>query len=270
MNNVKNFQENIWDFYKYHRREFAWRNTQNPYHILVSEIMLQQTQTLRVVDKYEKFIKTFPDFSTLAQAHTQNLLIAWQGLGYNRRALALRAIAQEVMNNFNGVLPDVPEVLKRFKGIGPNTAGSICAFAFNKPVAFIETNIRAVFIYHFFQGKTEIHDKEILPLVHQTVDRSNPREWYYALMDYGVMIKKEFKNPANKSIHYAKQSKFEGSDRQIRGNILKILAQKWPEGVAMDHLITMLNIDSQRLDRIIQQLTIENFLSINQQVIKLQ
>lgn len=222
---VTSFQEFIWHFYAHNRRNFAWRNVDDPYLVVVSEIMLQQTQTYRVESKFESFIAAFPSFQELAAAPLRDVLIVWQGLGYNRRGKYLHEIAQKVVNDCGGQLPNDPNILKTFPGIGPNTAGSICAFAFNRPVVFIETNIRTVFLHHFFGERVDVHDKELMPLIQESLDHENPREWYYALMDYGVMLKKNHKNPSRKSKHHAVQSKFEGSDRQIRGMIIKLLAR---------------------------------------------
>jgi len=223
---ITQFQKLIYHYYQAHERIFSWRHTNNPYHVLVSEIMLQQTQTQRVAQKYPEFIAQFPTVTDLAKASFKDVLSAWQGLGYNRRAQALHSIAQELVTIHEGKLPDNPIILATFKGIGPNTAGSLCAFAYNKPVTFIETNIRAVFIHCFYHDHLHINDKLLLPLIEQTVDRDNPRIWYYALMDYGVMLKKKFKNPNKKSAHYTKQSRFEGSKRQIRSRILKLVLQQ--------------------------------------------
>lgn len=217
------FRSFIWSFYRNNGRLFTWRNNENPYAVVVSEIMLQQTQTYRVEPKFESFMLKFPSFEVLANAELSEVLTAWQGLGYNRRALALYTLAQRVVKEYNGQLPNDPAVLVTFKGIGPATASSICAFAFNKPTIFIETNIRSVFIHSFFKTQEQVSDKELLPLIEATLDHENPREWYYALMDYGVYLKKEKGNPSRKSKHYSKQSKFAGSDRQIRGAIIRAI-----------------------------------------------
>jgi A/G-specific adenine glycosylase len=223
---LQNFQKFVWNFYKQERRIFEWRETINPYHIVVSEIMLQQTQTSRVVEKYNLFIKTFPTFESLAKASFKDVLKIWVGLGYNRRAQALQGIAQIVVNDHNGIMPRDPETLQTFKGLGPATSSSIVTFAFNKPTVFIETNVRAVFLHTFFKDQDEVHDKELMPLIACTVDAKNPREWYYALMDYGVHLKKTYKNPSKKSKHHQVQSTFKGSDRQIRGAVLRQLTTK--------------------------------------------
>jgi len=176
-----------------------------------------------VFKKYDEFIKLFPDFYHLSRAHLRKIVTVWQGLGYNRRAIALKKIAQKVVEEFDGILPSSMEVLETLPGIGKTTAAAISVFAFNQPVPLIETNVRRVFIHHFFQRKTVIKDTEILPLVRKTLDHSNPRKWYYALMDYGAMLKREYQNPNRRSAHYQKQSPFQGSNRQIRGMILKTL-----------------------------------------------
>ncbi len=222
---VERFHALIYDYYAQHGRSFVWRNTTNPYHIMVSEVMLQQTQTERVKEKFEQFVRAFPSFEGLANARFSDVMFQWQGLGYNRRALALHKTAQTIVADFGGVLPADPAILVTFGGIGKATAASICAFAFNMPTIFIETNIRTVFIQIFFPRATEVHDDDILPLVEATLDRNNPRTWYYALMDYGVALKKICDNPSRKSAHHIIQSRFEGSERQIRGMILKLLTE---------------------------------------------
>ena len=219
------FQEMVLRYYREEKRPFPWRETQEPYRILVSEIMLQQTQAPRVVEKYQAFVSELKDFEDLARVSTQRLLELWQGLGYNRRALALREAAIRVVEEYNGLLPNDPEQLVQFKGIGPNTAASICAFAFNRPVVFIETNIRRAFIYYFFRSIEEVDDRLILPLVESTLYRDSPRDWYNALMDLGTVLKSYTPNPNRRSKQYKRQSSFEGSFRQIRGAILKTLGK---------------------------------------------
>lgn len=220
---VAAFREVIYSYYGRHRRRFAWRRTRNPYGILVSEIMLQQTQTKRVAGKYEQFLAAFPDFRALAEAPLQKVMAAWQGLGYNRRALSLKRTAAMVMERHGGRLPSSAEALAELPGIGKATASAILAFAFNRPSVFIETNIRTVFIHFFFPDRQNVTDREILPLVEGTLDRRNPRRWYSALMDYGVMLKRSGQNPSRRSGHHRRQSPFEGSNRQVRGRIIRAL-----------------------------------------------
>jgi A/G-specific adenine glycosylase len=252
------FKEFIWNFYEQHKRDFAWRHVDNPYFVLVSEIMLQQTQTQRVITKYEEFIAAFPTFECLAAASLRDVLIVWQGLGYYRRARFLHQLAQIVVSEHNGVLPQDTKILQTLPGIGPNTAGSVCAFAFNKPVVFIETNIRTVFIDSFFRDQESVSDKELLPLIAAAVDHDNPREWYYALMDYGVFLKSRKINPSRKSAHYSKQSKFEGSDRQIRARIVKLIAEQ--EKVLHHEVLCVIGNDVARVEKIINKLVTEDFI----------
>jgi A/G-specific adenine glycosylase len=220
------FRRRIWAFYKQNKRPMPWRKDTSPYSIFVSEVMLQQTQVSRVVEKYREFIRTFPTFEALAGADTKQLLTVWQGLGYNRRALYLRAAAQVITKEYYGDLPADPLLLDALPGIGYATACSISAFAYNTPVVFIETNIRRVFIHHFFHDKTEILDTALYPFVEQTLVRKKSREWYWALMDYGTYLATQIPNPNIKSKHYVKQTAFVGSVRQVRGEILRLLLDK--------------------------------------------
>jgi A/G-specific adenine glycosylase len=166
---------------------------------------------------------TFPDFASVSTSPFKDIMNLWNGLGYNRRALALKKSAHMIMEKFGGILPSEPEKLISLPGVGKATASAVCAFAFNYPSVFVETNIRAVYIHFFFNDEENIKDSHFLPLVALTVDRLNPRTWYYALMDYGVMLKKMYKNPSQKSAHYYRQSRFEGSNRQKRSMIVKTL-----------------------------------------------
>jgi A/G-specific adenine glycosylase len=220
---LRAFREEIYGHFTRYGRDFPWRKTRDPYCILVSEIMLQQTSVDRVVKKYAEFIAAFPDFHSLHKASLALVFGVWQGLGYNRRALALKRIAETVVDEYGGRLPDSVEKLSQLPGIGRATASSIRVFAFNLPAVFIETNIRTVYIHRFFQTRSKIDDSEIAALVEKTLDKKNPRKWYSALMDYGAMLKKIHPNPSRKSAHYKTQSPFEGSKRQIRGAILRHL-----------------------------------------------
>jgi A/G-specific adenine glycosylase len=258
---LRDFGDELWDFYRTNKREFAWRNTTDPYAIVVSEIMLQQTQTKRVTEKFASFTQEFKTFKELADAPARAVLAEWVGLGYNRRGLALHGIAQRVTNEFDGQLPEDPEALETFKGLGPATAASIVSFAFNKPTVFIETNIRAVYLHTFFHDHQDVSDKELLPLIELTVDQINPREWYYALMDYGVVLKKLYKNPSRKSKHHTVQSKFEGSDRQIRGAIVRALTKQ--TSATLKKLYSLFPNEEQRIEKILKNLCDEGFVVKN-------
>jgi A/G-specific adenine glycosylase len=218
---VAAFRNTVYRHYRENRRPMPWRETRDPYHILVSEIMLQQTQVERVRTKYGEFLERFPDVATLAAAPLSDVLAAWQGLGYNRRGVALKRAAETVMGELGGRFPTMPEELEKLPGIGHYTARAVATFACGIPVPFIETNIRTVFIHCFFPDHPEVHDRDILPLVAATLDRDDPREWYYALMDYGVMLKREHPNPGRRSAHHVRQSPFKGSNRELRSRLLK-------------------------------------------------
>ncbi|MFW9879467.1 MAG: A/G-specific adenine glycosylase [Candidatus Thorarchaeota archaeon] len=221
--------------------------------------MLQQTQTGRVAKKFLSFIEKFPNFNTLSEAPLEEVLNKWQGLGYNRRAIALKKIAEIIIKNYNGKLPDSVEVLKKLPQIGHNTASSIVSFAFNKPTIFIETNIRRVYIYFFFPGKNKITDKEIIPILEKTLDKDNPRKWYYALMDYGVMLKKDYPDLSKRGAHYRKQPPFKGSNRQIRGEILGILIKN--NTLKISELEERLKeVNNKKLMTILNQLEKEGFI----------
>lgn len=220
-------QQIVWKHYTQNgRTHLPWRKkSATPYEILVSEVMLQQTQVDRVIPKFKTFIRAFPSFKTLAHARQSDVLKLWQGLGYNRRALNLKKTAEIISTKHSGRLPHDDDVLRTLPGIGPYIAGAVRAFAFNIPSVFIETNIRTVFLHHYFAGKTDVDDRDILPLIEKTLDHDNPKDWYAALMDYGAHLKRVHTNPSRGSKHHTTQSRFEGSRRQKRGIILKLLTE---------------------------------------------
>lgn len=262
--NVKrreNFLETLqWYYAEHGRHDLPWRLPEadgsfDPYKILVSELMLQQTQVPRVVPKYEAFLEKFPTIQTLAIATLGDVLIAWQGLGYNRRAKFLWQAAQKIMQEFHGAFPRDELRLRSLPGVGANTAGAIRAYAFNEPTVFIETNIRTVYIHHFFSDEWGIPDPAIRDLVDTTLDRINPRVFYWSLMDYGSYLKQSVGNVSRASTTYAKQSKFSGSTRQIRGRILRLLAAgRMPEAAL--HSV----IDDERAEVILDSLTAEGLV----------
>jgi A/G-specific adenine glycosylase len=255
---VSAFQAVIYGYYNQYGRDLPWRKTENPYHIFVSEIMLQQTQVERVIQKYGHFISVFPDFPSLTRAALKDILHIWQGLGYNRRALALVRAAHMLSAEYGGNLPQGAEQLAKLPGIGKTTAASIYVFAFNKPAVFVETNIRRVFIHQFFAENDNVNDRDILPLVEETLDRSNPRLWYHALMDYGAMLKKVIQNPNRKSSHYRKQPPFEGSDRQVRGEILRVLLNN--SSLSVSEIGKTIRIARKRLQKTLNRLEQEGFI----------
>jgi len=229
--------------------------------------MLQQTGADRVISRYEPFLARFPDFPALAEATPAEVLAAWQGLGYNRRALALKNLAERVTDDLGGCLPDDERQLRALPGIGPYTAAAVMVFAFNRPVVMIETNIRRVFIHCFFQDRTGIDDSEIRPLVRDTLDRGDPRGWYNALMDYGAFLSTLPENPNKRSRHYQRQSRFEGSVRQVRGRILRILLESGQ--IAETVLCGNLDISQAAIEPVLRGLEEEGFIECHKGMVSI-
>jgi A/G-specific adenine glycosylase len=235
-----------------------WRVNRTPYRVFVSEIMLQQTSVARVMKRYAAFLRAFPSFRRLASASVQEVIATWKGLGYNRRALALRESARLVINQYRGRLPSTASELVKLPGVGPATAAAIIAYAFDKPSVFIETNIRRVFIHHFFPDQEQVPDSLLLPLVEKTLVTGRPRDWYYALMDYGAALSEGGRNPNRRSRSYKVQSRFEGSLRQLRGRILAAaLAMQEFSPRQIQRIIG----EDPRLAQALAQLVEEGFLS---------
>lgn len=260
---ISQFREIVYAFYAHHRRDFPWRENITPYRIIVSEIMLQQTGVERVLKKYDTFLARFPGFEDLVRASVKDIMEEWQGLGYNRRVLSLKKLSHAILEIHSGKVPDVPGALEKLPGIGKATAGAICAFAFNKPVLFIETNIRRVFIHHFFEGRSGISDNELFPLIEAALDRRHSRDWYYALMDYGTYIATLTGNPNRKSAHYAKQSPFQDSDRQVRGELVRFFLRHGPSCV--QDIIRETGLDDARLTRILHSMIKDGLVTLRGQ-----
>lgn len=253
------------NYYRAHgRHDLPWRlpgadGHFDPYAIMVSEIMLQQTQVARVIPKYRQFLERFPAPAVLAAAPPGDVLRVWNGLGYNRRAKFLHLAARRIVSDYGGQLPDSAAELAKLPGIGANTAGAILAYAFGRRTVFVETNIRTVFIHHFFHDRTGIPDRQILELVERTLPsrEGQPiRQWYWALMDYGVHLKQTVGNLNRRSRTYARQSRFEGSRRQIRGQIIRLLStgsRTVPE--------LQRHIKDERLAAVLQELRNEHLIS---------
>lgn len=207
------------------RHNLPWRHT-DAYGVLVSEIMLQQTQVDRVIPYFERWMKKFPTVGSLAKAPLASVLKEWSGLGYNRRAKLLRECAREIVEKHHSKIPKDFAALVDLPGIGPYTAGAIRAFAFNEKEVFIETNIRAVLLHHFFPKSEKVDDAKLIPILKKCLlHTTSAREWYSALMDYGTHLKKTNPNPSRRSKHHVRQSPFEGSLRQYRGIILRRLLE---------------------------------------------
>lgn len=219
------FRALVWRHYRLHgRHDLPWRKTKNPYRIFVSEVMLQQTQVERVLPYFKRFLKKFGTLQKLADAPLAEVLILWQGLGYNRRAKMLHEAAKEIVSTHKGRFPQSVEELETLPGIGPYTARAVASFAWNTDELFVETNIRTAITHHFFPHKKIVTDSEVLAVLAKVLPRGRSREWYAALMDYGASLKRSGVRINNKAQGYTKQSQFKGSDREARGAILRALA----------------------------------------------
>lgn len=239
-------------------RDLPWRRTYDPYAIWISEVMLQQTQVSRVDGRWQRWLERFPTVDALAAAAPSDVLEEWQGLGYNRRALSVHRAAQAI-SEAGGVFPQDPKELVKLPGIGPATAAGIRAFAFNLHGVYLETNVRTVFLHELYPQAEGVPDSELVPLVELTCPASvedavdavaagadaavntaaetdetelTPRSWYYALLDYGAYLKKTIPNPSRRSKSHVKQSRFEGSHRQKRAELLRVLLAHKDEGGA--------------------------------------
>lgn len=258
---ILTFQQTVWQYYKDNgRHDLPWRQPEphgahDPYKVVVSELMLQQTQVPRVVPKFATFMQAFPSFNILANAPLAEVLRVWSGLGYNRRAKFLRQSAQIVAEQYGGKLPDNRTDLVALAGIGFHTAGAILAYAYNQPAVFIETNIRTVFIHHFFADQEKVTDAALLPLIEQTLPEGKVREWYWALMDYGTYLKQSVGNASRASTTYTKQSAFQGSRRQVRGQVVRVLGEGRQTLAGLQKVIA-----DKRLAGVLEDLANEGFI----------
>jgi A/G-specific adenine glycosylase len=254
----KAFQEKVWSYYRQHRRDFSWRNGVTPYRVLVSEIMLQQTQASRVEAYFMLFMHTFPSLSSLARAPLSAVLKVWQGMGYNRRAKYLHECVRRIVDEYKGRVPCNPVVLETFPGIGKATARSIVAFGFDAPVVFVETNIRRVILHHFFPQQHNVSDEAVMEVAEQVLDTASPREWYNALMDYGTMLAKREGNANRRSRVYKKQPAFAGSLREVRGALIRALTDT--PYITKAALLKALPFDAERIKSALDQLEREGLV----------
>ena len=237
-----------------------WRDNTIEYYVMVSEIMLQQTQVNRVLQKFPGFIERFPDIDSLACAELSEVLAEWLGLGYNRRAKFLKQAAEVIAGSYNGIFPSTVDKWMNLPGFGKNTASAVLVYSRNIPLVFIETNIRTVFIHHFFPERQSVSDKEIEYYVNKSLDLTNPREWYWALMDYGTYLKKEFGNVSRKSSSYSKQSKFEGSFRQKRAAVLRFIVKN--KMATHEEISGKFKLSTDILEKVIQSLIDDEFIEL--------
>lgn len=259
--NSRHFIDIVWAYFDEYGRDLPWRLPEpdgrfDPYKILVSEMMLQQTQVSRVIPKYEAFIRRFPAETALAKAPLSEVLKLWSGLGYNRRAKYLHDAIRQLAED-QAPSAWTFENLVACKGVGKNTAAAVMVYAYNQPLLFIETNIRTVYLHHFFQDESGISDGQILPLLGKTLDKEHPREFYWALMDYGSHLKKTIGNNIAQSRHYTRQSPLEGSRRQVRGRVLKYLTDRPATRADLARIIA-----DQRLAEVLGALTADGLIHL--------
>jgi A/G-specific adenine glycosylase len=252
------FVQRVWEHYHAHGRDLPWRRTSDPYAILVSEVMLQQTQVTRVEPKYAVFLEAFPTVEALALAPLPELLRVWSGLGYNRRAINLKRAAEAIVAEHGGRVPDTLEGLTSLPGIGHATAAQVLAFAFDIGVPFIETNIRSVYLHEFFGDAADVPDAAILPLVEATMPAGGARQCFWALMDYGTHLKATLPNPSRRSRHHTRQGRFEGSNRQLRGRLLVALAEG--DGLDAEALAEVVRFEPERVQAALEALQSEGFV----------
>ncbi len=238
-------------------RDLPWRHTEDAYAIMVSELMLQQTQVARVVPKFKAWMERFPDIESLAGAPVDEVLRLWSGLGYNRRALALHRASGIIVDEFHGKVPADETLLRSLPGIGIYTSRAILAFAFDKPTAFLETNIRTVFLKHIFPGETGVTDKALEAVAGDVLDTASPRRWYTALMDYGAELKRVEGNHSRRGAAYKKQAPFATSFRRVRGAVLKQLVEQ--KNVSIDELYAALPFSRENIEKCAAILVSEGF-----------
>ncbi len=257
------FRHEVLDFYREHGRiGMPWRETRDPYCIWVSEVMLQQTQVARVLPAYEAWIERFPTADALAAASTSDVLEAWQGLGYNRRAIALKRAAETISTECGGVVPAEEDALRALPGIGPATAAGIRVFAFDQPAHYLETNVRAALLHGLLGDRDDVPDRDLVPLLDALLpepdDEADVRTWYYALMDYGAHLKRTLPNPSRRSRHHTRQSSFEGSHRQKRSRLLRAVMSE--PGRTVDEIADGLGYDIVMAESLVAELEGEGFL----------
>ena len=266
------FLNNLFSYYDKNQREMPWRQPDetgrfDPYHIMVSEFMLQQTQVSRVIPKFIEFISLFPDCKNLATSPLADVLTAWSGLGYNRRAKYLHDASKQLANK---PFPRGVDELTDLKGIGNNTAAAILVYSFNQPHLFIETNIRSVILHEFFQGSDKkVSDEAIISMLktilsakEQRCSNIDYRTFYWAMMDYGTHLKSLKKGSLYLSAAHKKQPPFSGSRRELRGKVLRAAA-------CGTRLSELQSLEDARLESVVQQLQKEGLIMVDSQRISL-
>lgn len=249
---IREFQTFLFNWWGDNKRDFPWRETQDPYRVMVAEFMLQQTQAERVVPKYIEFLKAFPSMESLAGARKRDVLKHWLGLGYNRRALWLQEACERILSL--GEFPRSHEELRQFRGIGSYTSRSILIFAFNVDLAAVDTNVRRVLIHEGFVTP-DLGERALLRVAELLVPKGRSRDWHNALMDYGAM---EVTSRTTGIRAKNRQLRFKGSVREVRGRLLRSVVKQGV--VEVDHISKEWNVPREVLDKAIRGLLNEGIL----------
>jgi len=246
----------IFSWWEVNRRDLPWRDTRDPYHILISEIMLQQTQVSRGLPKYLEFLKTFPTVFDLASASVGDVLRIWKGMGYNRRALFLQKTAIEIVDTYKGIFPKEEKKLLALPGIGKYTARAMMVFAFELDVTMIDTNIREIIRTHFFGGK-QCKETEIEKVAIQLLPTGNSWAWHEALMDYGALALDRTKNEEKGK----KSVPFKDTNRFIRGRIMDAVRERiWKKKELVKYIECTHHKDKEKISMNIEALMNEHLL----------
>jgi len=251
---ITQFQSNVLSFYKTHRRDLPWRKTTDPYKILISELMLQQTQVSRVIKYYEKWIKRWPTIDSLVHASRRDVLKAWMGLGYNTRGINLHRAAQKIVNDYDGDMLEAMKNHEEIPGVGKYTSRAVQIFATNVNLVTVDTNIRRIFIHEFHLFE-DVSDRELWLLAERCLPKGLSRVWHNALMDYGALFLTAQKTRVKSK---TKQSRFEGSDRQIRAQILRQLLER---SLSLSDLQKILEVEQNRLQQILGKMVQGNLIA---------
>ncbi|OGG11577.1 hypothetical protein A2Z00_05085 [Candidatus Gottesmanbacteria bacterium RBG_13_45_10] len=258
--NIQRFQSTIFRWWETNKRDLPWRHTHDPYNILVSEVMLQQTQVPRVIAKYREFIERYPTVNSLALASPGSVLRAWKGMGYNRRALYLQKAARAIVERYKGIFPRNEQELRELPGLGTYTARAILVFAFKQNVSMVDTNIRQIITHYFFNDSPQ-KEKVIQITADQLLPKGKSWEWHQALMDYGALKFHEVK------MKRPEQSRgttipFKNSNRLFRGRIVDRLREEdIKERKLIDEFASLYKKDDQFIRHIIEGLMKDGLIS---------
>lgn len=259
---ISTIQTTVLDWYKTNKRNLPWRSTRDPYHILVSEIMLQQTQVSRVIPKYEEFLKRFPTVGKLASVSSAEVIRAWKGLGYNRRALNLQRAARVIVGEHNGKVPSDLEALRELPGIGRYTAGAIRNFASGIDTPAVDTNVKQ-FLDHFVPASAARTENDYYDLAEQLMPEGKAREWLHAVMDYSALVLKSNKvTGSTLRVEPRKSEPFVGSNRYLRGRIIDRLRDQAQTASALFAAIAKpIDVEQGRFQALVTALQSEGFLT---------